>query len=73
MHSIVPHSIWALNYRTVDITSIVTSDLGWGVLSSDTVIFLKEDVPELKTGLVSKKIKICSLIEKEKLVVFLSF
>ena len=52
MHSIVPHSIWALNYRTVDVTTIVTWDLGWGVFSSDTVIFLKEDVPELKTALV---------------------
>ena len=52
VHSTVPYSIWALNYRTVDATSIVTWDFGWGVLSSDTVIFLKEDVPELKTGLV---------------------
>lgn len=55
IHSTVPHSIWALNYRTVDATNIITWDFGWRVLSSDTVIFLKENVPELKTGLVIKK------------------
>lgn len=45
IHATVLHSIWALNYITVDATSIVSWYLGWEVLSSDTAIFLKENVP----------------------------